>query len=341
MSDPIKEFEVVGKPKSANATDMVLRRFATHEEAVEHALTVNMSYWEDVWVRRRGDDSASKAEPVEPAAPLPNRAPPAPTPINIKAEIAALKPTMATEHEEADFTVVAANPQEMAGAQRSMILWAARKIQAEKELLRDAQDQIAIAAKSGWATQGWYRRLQISEDKINYYKKIKLALEAGYYIVPPFPIDVFAIRTVQKKPNTRSGWIDANHARRQGIDRKPVPAGDGEYVANEMITRPFTSTREDPITKERKPQVYHAPHRFKVVEFPFKLAKSAVMSETSRAMALKVFDQIGIMGTAAQQQQAKKRAVPDPIVCGQILPWVHNRQPVTFFVAWWLDTSTL
>lgn len=232
-----------------------------------------------------------------------------------------------------DFTVVASSPAEMQGAQRSLILWAQRKIVGERELLKEAQEQHDIAKRNKWSPAGWARRISLSEGKIEYYKKIKMALEAGYYIVPPFPIEVFAVRTTAKKPTVRTGWRDRDFARAQGIPHDALPAGEGDYIGNQVATRTFMGSRED-----NKSSVYHQPYKFQAVEFPFKLAKSAVMSETARAMALKVFDQLGIMGTVDRPAQA---AVPDPIVCGQILPWFHKRQPVTFFVAWWLDTKTL
>ena len=70
---------------------------------------------------------------------------------------------------------------------------------------------------------------------------------------------------------------------------------------------------------------------FKDIDFPFKLAKPQIMEATAAAMALKVFDQIGCL---------PQFRAPDPIICGQILK-PKDRQPVTFFIAWWLDTKTL
>ena len=256
-------------------------------------------------------------------------------------DISALVPTVVEQ--EADFTVVANSPKGMEAAQRSLILWAARKIQAEKELLHDAQEQFDIAKAHKWGTGGWPRRIQLSQDKIEYYRKIKMALEAGYYIVPPFPISIFAVRTDQKAPTTKVGWVDATFAATQGIPSKALTAEQGDYVANRTRTRTWSSTdwtKKDPITDKHPVTHYHTPSAFLPVEFPFKLAKSAVMSETAHAMALKVFDQIGIMGVTPAQTAAKT-AVPDPIVCGQILSWFHKKQPVTFFIAWWLDTKIL
>jgi hypothetical protein len=249
-------------------------------------------------------------------------------------EISALVPTVMEDG--ADFTVVATSPKEMERAQQSLILWAARKIQAEKELMSEAAQQYDTALENNWGSGGWARRISLSEDKIEYYRKIKEALEAGYYIVPPFPMNVFAIRTEKKRPSERMGWASKADAELRGIHPKAVKAGLGEYVSNKVWTTTFTKYVKGVLDKLEE-RTYHQPDRFRRVEFPFKLAKSAVMSETAKAMALKIFDQIGIMGNTP----VANAAVPDPIVCGQIMPWFHKKQPVTFFIAWWLDTSSL
>lgn len=239
--------------------------------------------------------------------------------------------------EVSDFVVVATTPAEMTAAQQSLIVWAQDRIAAEKELMDDAIAQFDIAKKNKWNASGWQSRIAISEKKIVYYSKIRLALEAGYYIVPPFPIDIFAIRTDAKGPGSRWGWEDINLAQEHGVDVKALVAGVGEYVSNKTWTRPFKKMVRNVLDKYEE-KTFYKPSSFRQVEFPFKLAKATVMSETARAMALKVFDQIGIMGTAGK---AVTHALPDPIVCGQIMPWHGSRQPVTFFIAWWLDTKTL
>ena len=52
-------------------------------------------------------------------------------------------------------------------------------------------------------------------------------------------------------------------------------------------------------------------------------------------------DHVQFQNLLNDAQTAAKTAIPDPIVCGQILSWFHKKQPVTFFIAWWLDTKTL
>jgi hypothetical protein len=60
--------------------------------------------------------------------------------------IAAMTPTILDEAD--DFTVFATNPADMVGAQRSMILWCARKIQAVKEEMAEAQVNLESVDRS-------------------------------------------------------------------------------------------------------------------------------------------------------------------------------------------------
>ncbi len=243
--------------------------------------------------------------------------------------------------EPMDFTVVARNPQEMAGAQRSMILWAARKIQAEKELLADAVTNLDTATKSKWKTAPWRNRMNISAKKIEFYKKIKTALEAGYYIVPPFPIEMFAIRTKRDDPK-RQGWTIYGNESRPNMRPEvadPLPEGEGQYVS--AIPETGWSGNEERKWDEQKKQCVPTgrytwwAEKYGAVDFPFKLAKAEVLTAAAQAMALKVFDQIGIL------PRSTSPVTPDPMILGQILAPHRKNAPVTFFIAWWLDTRTL
>jgi hypothetical protein len=82
----------------------------------------------------------------------------------------------------------------MVGAQKSMILWCARKIQSVKLELAEAQTNLDAAKANKWSPAAWAKQVKLHTDKIEFYKKINMALEAGYHIVPPFPVDTFAIR---------------------------------------------------------------------------------------------------------------------------------------------------
>lgn len=241
-----------------------------------------------------------------------------------------MMPTVADE--AMDFTVMALDPTQMVGAQRSLILWSARKIQAEKELLKDAEHQLAVATQNKWQTSAWKRRVALSTGKVEFYRKIKMALEAGYYIVPPFPLDIFAIRVKRETPKRQeSSWRGRPQIQKAEI----LPAETGQYVSDRPKTESYQYDDTDHAGKVVVKTSYFA-SQHQPVDFPFKLARPEVMTATAKAMALRIFDRIGIL--------PNERRVADPLVCGQILDPHHSTyadKPVTFFIAWWLDTNTL
>jgi hypothetical protein len=232
-----------------------------------------------------------------------------------------------------DFTVIANSPSEMQAAQKSLILWAARKIQMVKNEIEAAREQFRLHKENKWNTEAWRGQILKHERRADFYKKIKAALEAGYYIVPPFPIDVFAIRVKRAKPHEYLGTHRDNHNQHAQI----LSQGEGRYVDPRPLRDSFTDTEKQGDGKTREVTRYFATE-YQDADFPFKLARAEIRQATDKAMGLKVFDRLGVL--------PRKRA-PDPIVCGQILvpnqrQWRYSEpQSVTFFVTWWLDTSTL
>lgn len=246
--------------------------------------------------------------------------------------MSALVPTVVDE--PMDFTVIANSPKEMEAAQRSIILWAARKIQMVKNEIEVAREQFKLHQENHWGTAGWRSQIMKHERRAEFYRKIKAALEAGYYIVPPFPIDVFAIRTKRAGPKPLDSTYRDNH------DQLPevLPIGEGRYVAPKPERSNYTVDEKQRDGTTRAIKHYYATE-FQDVDFPFKLARAEIRTATDKALQLGVFDTLGVL---------PRVSAPDPIVCGQILvpnkplyrSYVHNRA-VTFFVTWWLDTKTL
>lgn len=250
----------------------------------------------------------------------------------------ALVPTVVDE--PMDFTVIATSPADMEAGQRSLILWAARKIQAIKTELTDAQHQLHECVTKKWNTAGWRGQVLKLERRATFYRKIKAALEAGYYIVPPFPVDVFAIRTNKALPKRMDSTHHDNH------DQLPqvLPIGEGRYVDPKPTRNSYTEIESRIVnhqTGEKKnvPVNYYWASGFEDVDFPFKLARAEIKEATVKAMEHKIFDTMGVLPRVRK---------PDPVVCGQIMvpnktlyrSWEHN-EAITFFVAWWLDTRTL
>lgn len=248
-----------------------------------------------------------------------------------------LVPTVVDE--PMDFTVIAKSPAEMAAAQRSLILWAARKIQFQKREIVEAEEQLRIAKERKWDTAAWRKEVTKRENQANYFRKIKAALEAGYYIVPPFPIDLFAIRTDRKKPQHMTSESRDNHDQPAAV----LPIGEGRYVDPKPVRESYVEVekRKDYASGQMvdKQITYYEATAFEDVSFPFKLARAEIKEASIKAMGLKIFDSLGVLPRTRK---------PDPVICGQIyVPnikiWKNNEynKAVTFFVAWWLDTKLL
>lgn len=236
----------------------------------------------------------------------------------------------------ADFTVIATNPAAMQDAQQSLIVWADRKISDVVKELVDARNQRDVAKTRKWNPAGWAREVVKHEKRIEFYKKIKSALEAGYYIVPPFPIDVFAIRVKRNTPHQYDGTNSDNHDQPTQI----LPVGDGRYVDPKPIRESYVEPEKKADGSFREVTHFYATE-YNPVDFPFKLARAEIRDATDKALSLKIFDRLGVL---------PRQRAPDPIVCGEILlpnqpGYALSRfgQPksVMFFVAWWLDTKTL
>lgn len=232
-----------------------------------------------------------------------------------------------------DFTVVANSPKEMESAQRSLILWAARKIQAIKTEMAETQEQLHLHEKNKWNTAGWKKQLRRQENRAEFYRKIKAALEAGYYIVPPFPVDIFAIRTKKALPARKDSTYHDNHNQPAQI----LPVGEGRYVDPTPLKDTYVTQHKQHDGSTKAVTNYYATE-YQEVDFPFKLARAEIRSLTDKAMSLKIFDRFGAL---------PRTRSPDPIICGQIMlpdkkAWTWDGgEYVNFFVAWWLDTKTL
>lgn len=246
----------------------------------------------------------------------------------------ALPATLEMSDLPADFTVIATTPAAMIEAQQSLIAWADRKIEAIRVESREAMEQLEIAVARKWKTDAWRRQVAKYERRIEFYEKIKAALNAGYYIVPPFPIDVFAIRTKRETPKRK----DSTHRDNHDQDAQILPVGEGRYVDPKPVRDSYVDEVTGSDGKSKNVTQYFAAE-FADVDFPFKLARSEIRDATNAAMALGIFDRMGVL---------PRTRAPDPLVCGQIIvpnqPGYYGADSlkcVTFFVAWWLDTKTL
>lgn len=223
--------------------------------------------------------------------------------------------------------LTATEPSEMINAQQKLITWCDLKISYLGKEATDLLEATDHAKKMKWkssALEGQYNRCV---RRVEYYKKIKAALLEGYYVVPNFPIQMFAIRTKAKnvKGSSHSYWGNHNQ------DAQELTIGGGEYKNPAPIVQRLSEERNS------DNKIIQASESFATewddFEFPITMAKPRIMEATSRAMALKIFDQIGIMPPTRND---------DPVIIGQIFNKNgYSKKTVSFMIAWHLDTKVL
>lgn len=220
-----------------------------------------------------------------------------------------------------DIELTATLPQEMVESQRQLIAWCENKIAAVRLDSKELLEAYNHAKNFSWKFDVLERQYRKSVKTVQYYEKIKSALEAGFYIVPNFPIQMFAIRTTKEDP--KAGYVEyfwSDHIQYA----QELPQGKGEYK------NPFPLiVRDKHKNSEGREEQSSYASDWDELEFPITMAKPRIMEATGRAMALQIFDQIGIM-------PANKKE--DPVIIGQI---ITHKKTVSFMIAWHLNTNVL
>lgn len=231
-------------------------------------------------------------------------------------------------------TVVALTPHELPQAQADLVDWCRRKVLDLSLELRDARANCRQAKAAKWKHVPWLRVVQRTAAKMTYYTKIKMALQAGYLIVPNFNVDVMAVRVNRERPPQTTATYEGS-ARVADAKAELLPPGVGRYVDGKQYVRDDSYTEPDPKDPSRRRDVplFTATRYDNLPDFPVLAVKPLVLEATARAMALKLFDHIGVV-TNLQQ---------DPVVVGEFLHPAdrYRLRRVTFFIAWWLDTREL
>lgn len=236
----------------------------------------------------------------------------------------------------ADIEVMAEQPQEMEECQHSLIEWAKRKIETVKADFTELNEAYLLAVKNKWKSTTLKRHALKAESLVNYYTKMLGAFEAGYVLVPNMPGALFAVRTEKVCPS-KTWKYSYMEALKQPADTSLTP-GAGKYVAGDNETNTLHLGHGDQQYKK-----YQATG-FGTVEFPFALSKPRLMEATSRAMALRLFDEFMILPAEAAPAPGRQTVTrQDPIILGII----SNRSPywngksVSFMIAWHIDTRAL
>lgn len=252
--------------------------------------------------------------------------------------------------------LVATNPTEMAEARVGAKEWLTAKLAEIETNIIECNRAINVAKENGWATGALTASRNRAVDDETFYNKVLAALEAGFTIIPDFPLEIFAVRRGEPEAQGQQEYNGAVNAGNTWMGRPAqpdyAPAGAGEY----RNPQPYTSTsiRENraPNAQERnEPRyfttVYRSGYPVGPIVFPSTTARSPVMQATSNAMAEKVFDQVGVclpvvqQGSRRQVQQGARAG--DPLVIGQVVrKRVGSQQKViSFIIAWYLNLNEL
>jgi hypothetical protein len=223
-------------------------------------------------------------------------------------------------------TLIAFEPSGLKAAHTRIAEWTKGKIESLNGELSDLKENFDIAKKSKWRTSALSSAMNRVAKRIAFYDKIQKATEAGYVLIPSFPVNIFAVRTKHNGPLAKSStWSSRNISN----ERSEGPrAGEGKYVSPQQIVTKDTTKDE-----QGKDKTIWLPTDFMDVEFPLTIAKPILLQGAAKAMALNVFDEIGLVGVSPKR---------DPILVGTVvLKEGYNTRRVNFFISWWLELDNL
>lgn len=222
-----------------------------------------------------------------------------------------------------DIALTATLPSEMVESQQQLIRWCEMKVAICQQEVNELWDAAERAKKMKWKFKPLLSLHAGAVKKLLYYDKVRAALVEGYYIVPNFPIQMFAVRTNRDKPVRMYEWKNWGDKQQ---DAQQLPVGDGVYQNPFPIVERHTKDGENDNS-------WSYASEWDEMEFPITMAKPHIMDVTSRAMAQKIFDRIGVMPPTKKE---------DPVIIGQIFR-KHGgvEKIVSFMIAWHLDTRMI
>ena len=229
-----------------------------------------------------------------------------------------------------DTQLIALGPHQLADAQTKLIAWCENKMDDLRSELVTAHGVVEALRTASMSDARGRRIVTGINKRMTFYEKLKAALEAGYYILPPIPHQVFAIRSKHDAPppNRQIG----NTWKADEPTPPILPVGEGEYHNATVERENVGYVREkDSQGKDVSKPIYQN-LAWKDIEFPFFPVKPEIIEATGRALEKKVFDWLGV---------APSYRATDPMVIGCLKHWKQGAGPVHFFVAWWLDVDTL
>lgn len=222
--------------------------------------------------------------------------------------------------------IIALNPQQMQDSKSTTLGWVKHRIETARRELALAEQVFNSLQAHKLRTQPASAQIRKARVRIAFYEKVKAALDAGYYIIPPFDVQLFAIRTNHAAPPDDRGsrtWESEEKARSLSV-------GEGRYVNPTPVRKCVGQDAKTDTDGKRTYVDIYENTEFRDVDLPIRAMKPEIIEATGRAVSQKIFDALGI---------APAYRSADPIIVGQI------KRPaggvLTFFVAWWLDEADL
>ena len=260
------------------------------------------------------------------------------------AESEPISTAMVVKHEAETIPAsgTAINMEQIPHMQASLIEWCRSKVTAVKAEAAELYEAFQHALKHTWKSGTLKRQSDLASKRVVYYEKIRDALEAGYCIFPTVDCEVFAIRTGKVTPKYNREFV---HYGGPDFEDKAqlLPSGEGRYVEPVPLVTSFASSREatrhDGVKYIKEGRTFTT-HSFDEVDFPLVMAKPHIMDVAGKAMALKIFDEIGIIGDTGRMRSARRGQ--DPVIVGRIIsPGYGQHKRITFLIAWHVDTKDL
>lgn len=227
-----------------------------------------------------------------------------------------------------DIQLTAKTPSEMLVAQAGLIEWVDKKLATLNADAKELEEATAHAKKLKWKSGTLERHWKIALKRIDFYDKMKAALIEGFYIVPNFHVQLFLIKTNKSNPAPKTE-TDTRYSIDKRQDAAILKIGEGDYKNPFPVVVRRTWKGED-----QKEHYQTSATDWDEIEFPVSMAKPEIMQATSRAMAMKIFDEIGVFPPTHKE---------DPVIIGRIKLKVntYTEKVVSFMIAWHLDTKVL
>jgi hypothetical protein len=235
-----------------------------------------------------------------------------------------------------DVTLVAMDPIAIKTEQSRLSKWFEQKAEIMRSDAADVKATLDAAQKEGFTLAPRIERQhKLALKRAEFYDKCKAAIDAGFCLIPNFPVQAFAIRTAKNRPTPKeSQW--RRETRQQESEGPSL--GKGDYVdAVPFVGISHYETETGHDGKPKETPIFKATEFDDEIEFPISVAKPEIMSRTAAAMAEKCFDEIGVL----PDRHVIKR---DPMVVGIIRDprsSKYHKRVLTFLIAWTVDTADL